>query len=154
MRQEKVINGVPFYICETPVVKYREDWHRQLCEEMSLFFDSLPRKILLRGSHAKNLDIVAQTGSDQQHSGPRSLIYVVTYHDVYSIYYPLEKAATGMLVYKSSDLVEWEGDAESMNVDCNRFQFLVHPKEALLGIIDLRGVHDRLKTLQSCYVNY
>lgn len=141
MRQEKVIDGTPIYICESPVAKYREDWHGQLCEEMLPFFESLSEEILLRGSHEKNLDKIAQTGADQQDSGPGSLIYVVPYqHWIHSIPYPFGTATTAMLVYKASGLVERIGDAENMNVDHNRYGFIVPPKEALLGIIDLREI--------------
>lgn len=149
MQIEKFVSCVPIYICETPAVKYRETWRHNLYEEIALLLDEKPEPILLRGSHAENLDKVARTGSDMGYPGKGGLIYVVPYQSVVSIYYPFSRAATCMLIYKSSGLVECVGDAENMGFNFNRYQFLVPPKKTLLGIIDLREVNRKSKRLRS-----
>ena len=149
MLVEKVVCGVPFYICETSAVRYRETWHRQLYNEIAVLFYGMQEKIHLRGSHTENLDKIAQTGSYGQHSGIGSLIYVIPYQHVVSIFYPFSRATTSMLIYKSSGLVECVGDSDNMGRNFNRYEFVVPPKEALLGIIDLREVTRISKRLQS-----
>ncbi len=149
MKIEKVVSNTPIYVCETPAVKYKETWHRRLYDEMALLLNGIPEAILLRGSHAENIDKVARIGSDQGYRGIGGLIYVVPYQSRISIYYPFDMAATCMLIYRSSGLVECEGDSNNMGREFNRYQFVVPPKEALLGIIDLREVHRISKRLRS-----
>ncbi len=149
MKIEKVVSNTPIYVCETPAVKYKETWHRRLYDEMALLLNGIPEAILLRGSHAENIDKVARIGSDQGYRGIGGLIYVVPYQSRISIYYPFDKAATCMLIYRSSGLVECVGDKENMGHDHNRYEFVVSPKKTLLGIIDLREVTRISKRLQS-----
>ncbi|MDD5415427.1 MAG: hypothetical protein PHE48_00295 [Candidatus Daviesbacteria bacterium] len=148
MRLKECLEGTPIYLCGTPAVGFRESWYNRLRDEIFLHLQALNEKTLLRGSHAEDLKTVARTGTDQPYL---SMTYVVPCIDICSIDYPFGIATTIMLVYRSSALREMAGDAENMGVDFNRYEFITDPKEALLGIIDLREVKKRLKTLPSIW---
>lgn len=145
----KEVAGVPIYNCESPAEAYRYSYQSTLKKEISLFLDTLRTETLLRGIYEPDLDLVAKLGSDSKYHGVGTLIYVVPYKEHYDVSYPFSIAKTGLLIYKASGLTECYGDGEMCTgMDFNRYQFEVYPKEALLGIIDLREVKSISKTLK------
>lgn len=151
MKIKEIVEGIPFYVCETPTVKYRESWQSHILEEIET---DLPKyfsePLLLRGvtctqdNYKPGLEQLAKIGADGYRPKQGETIYVTD-----DLGYAFSRAKTGLLLYKASGLREIQGDAEAMNREFNRYFFLIPPNEALQGVIDLREVTRISKRLRS-----
>lgn len=164
MKVEKVAAGVNFYVCESEATQYREAWHDKIAKEIKQFLQlNWEETPLLRGvsktqdpdDFRLSLEEIAQLGLDQyqpyigldQYQPYKGcLTYVVSIHNLNPAF---DRAGAGILLYRASALSEQLGDKGQMGVEFNRFKFLVEPKEALLGIIDLREVRQKSKELDT-----
>ena len=149
MKISKVYEGVPFYVCESPPEKYRDWWEDELVKEMRGFLgEKFGGEAFLRGISDKNLEFVASKGCDDAR-----VIYETTYvagtENIGYVY--SSHAGSGILIYHPTALEEMKNDPQREwgEREFNRHIFLLSPKHALQGIIDLRPLQSRLRRLRN-----
>ena len=127
MRQTRVVEGVPFYYCETPPNEVKEFWEWDLIKEIEEFHASNGGIWTFRGISEKNIELVAKAGTDRMVDGiPSSTSTYVTPY----VSYVFSRARTGILIYDPSQLRNL-GNAIGMNREFDEYLFTTTANEAL-----------------------